>query len=71
MNQQHLLTDDENDTLLNMVLSERVRVLKLLQFMETKGPEGFMRFLKALADEPEHLGHKEITQLFAPYRKSA
>lgn len=46
-----------------------MRVLKLLQFMEAKGPEGFQRFLKALEDEPEHLGHREITQLFASYRK--
>ena len=69
MNQQHLLTDDEYDILLNVMLSERMRKLKLLKFIEDKGPEGFQRFLSALHDEPEHLGHKEITELFTPYRK--
>jgi hypothetical protein len=69
LNQQHLLTDDENDILLNVMLSERMRILKLLKFIESKGPEGFQRFLRALQDEPEHLGHKELTELFTPYRK--
>ena len=69
LNQQHLLTDDEYDILLNVMLSERMRKLKLLKFIEGKGPEGFQRFLRALHDEPEHLGHKEITELFTPYCK--
>ncbi len=70
LNQQQLLTDDENDILLNLFLSNRTRVLKLLQFIERKGDEGFQRFLKAVADEPEHMGHKDITKLFASYRTS-
>lgn len=69
LNQQQLLTDDENEVLLNLYLSQRTRVLKLLQFLETKGEVGFQRFLKAVADEPEHLGHTHISKLFAPYRK--
>ena len=69
LNQQHLLTDDENDVLLNVELSNRWRVLKLLQFIEGKGPEGLQRFLRALAEEPDHLGHEEITKLFTPFRK--
>lgn len=69
LNQQMLLTDDENDILLHLYLSNRCRVLKLLQFIETKGDEGFRRFLKAIADEQEHMGHSELTKLFAAYRK--
>lgn len=69
LNQQQLLTDYENDVLLNEVLSHRMRVLKLIRFMETKGPEGFQRFLKAIANEPDHLGHREIAELLAPYRR--
>ena len=69
LNQQQLLTDDENDTLLNLYLSNRIRVIKLLQFMETKGDEGFQRFLKAIAYEQDHMGHAEIAKLLAPYRK--
>ena len=67
LNKYHLLTDSENDDLLNVVLSERIRVLKLIHFIEGKGPEGFQRFLTALAEEPDHLGHKELAQLFSPY----
>lgn len=69
MNKYLLLTDSENDELLNMVINERTRVLKLLHFLKGKGPEGFQRFLRALDEEPEHLGHKELSQLFASYRK--
>ena len=69
LNHHYLLTDDENEVLLNLALTQRVRVLKLLQFMESKGPDGFQKFLKAIADEPEHMGHRELTKLFAPYRE--
>ena len=69
MNKHHLLTDGENSELLNLLINERLRVLKLLQFIEGKGPQGFQSFLTALAEEPEHIGHIELTQIFAPFRK--
>lgn len=69
LNQQLLLTDDENEILLNLYLSNRKRVLKLLQFVESKGEEGFLRFLRAIESEQEHMGHVELTKLFRTYRK--
>ena len=69
LNQQQLLTDAENEVVLNLYLTQRMRVLKLLQFLETKGEIGFQGFLKAIADEPQHLGHGYISKLLAPYRK--
>ena len=69
LNKHHLLTDGENSELLNLVISERCRVLKLIEFMKGKGPEGFQSFLTALAEEPEHRGHVELTEIFAPFRK--
>ena len=69
LNKYSLLTDSEYDELLNVVINERTRVLKLIRFIEGKGPEGFQRFLRALDEEPEHLGHKELTQIFSSYRK--
>ena len=55
-----LLTDDEQEMLLNTQFTERKRILKLLALVEKKGKDGFESFLKALEEEPEHLGHKEL-----------
>lgn len=65
--QQHLLTDYEKEVLLNEFLSHRVKVLKLLHFIESKGPAGFQLFLKAIANEPDHEGHRYIADLLAPF----
>ena len=69
LNQQQLLTRRENEVLLNLHLSPRERVLQLLQFLQGKGEDGLQRFLKAVADEPEHLGHRDIMELFASHSK--
>ena len=69
LNKYHLLTDGENSELLNLLINEHYRVLKLLHFIAGKGPDGFQYFLKALSEEPEHKGHVELTEIFAPYRK--
>jgi len=65
--QQHLLTDYEKEVLLNEFLAHRVKVMKLLHFIESKGPAGFQLFLKAIANEPDHAGHRYITEFFAPF----
>ena len=68
--QQHLLTDQERKVLLNEILTHSLKVMKLLHFVEMKGPEGFRRFLKAVANEKEHIGHREVEELFAASSKS-
>ena len=68
--QQHLLTDQERKVLLNEILTHRLKVMKLLHFVEMKGPEGFMRFMKAISNEKEHMGHREVEELFASFSKS-
>lgn len=65
--QQHLLTDHEKEVLLNEFLTHRVKVMKLLHFIECKGPTGFQMFLKAIANEPDHEGHKYIAEFFASF----
>ena len=67
LNQYLLLTDTENEELQNETNVRSVRVQKLLQFMERKGERGFQLFLTAIAKEPDHLGHKELAETFAPY----
>jgi len=37
--------------------------------MESKGEEGVLRFIEAISSEPSHLGHKELSEVLAPYRK--
>ena len=49
--------------LLNTQFTERERILRLLALVEKKGRDGFESFLKALEEEPEHLGHKELVTL--------
>ena len=63
LNRHSLLTDDEQELLLNSQFTERERILKLLAMVEKKGSDGFQRFLKALEDEPEHSGHQSIVAL--------
>ena len=60
---ENLLTGDEQEMLLNTQFTERKRILKLLALVEKKGKDGFESFLKALEEEPEHLGHKELVTL--------
>ena len=60
LNRHNLLTDDEQEMLLNTQFTERERILKLLALVEKKGKDGFESFLKALEEEPEHIGHKEL-----------
>ena len=53
--------------LLNEFLAHCVKVMKLLHFIESKRPAGFQLFLKAIANEPDHEGHRYITEFFAPF----
>jgi len=69
LNKHLLLTDNENDILSNPSMPHRSRVQKLLQFMEAKGEKGFQLFLEAISEEPEHLGHKDLTEMFNSYSK--
>ena len=67
LNKQQLLTDLENEVLCNLLIPHRSRVQKLLQFMEAKGERGFRLFLEAISEEPEHLGHQDLTEMFNSY----
>jgi len=63
LNRHELLTRPENEVLLNSAVTHHDRVLKLLSFIEKKGPSGYEKFLEALEDETSHLGHKEVVKL--------
>ena len=69
LNQQELLTRNENEILMNIEVPPNNRILKLLHFIEGKGDKGFQLFLKAISEEPEHLGHRMLTGIFASYSK--
>ena len=62
LNRYHLLTEDESEQLQNNHLTENDRIMKLISLLKRKGLEGYQKFLQALEEEPEHLGHKEVLQ---------
>ena len=63
LNRHELLTRPENQVLLKSAVTHHDRVLKLLSFIEKKGPSGCEKFLEALKDETSHLGHKEVVRI--------
>ncbi len=70
LNRLLVLTDHENEILLNQHFTHRQRLLHLLERMEHKGDTGLLRFLEALAAERSHLGHQDLDEELAPYRRS-
>ena len=66
-----LLTQHEKELLQNRNLTEYERKLELLTVVEKKGSEGCWKFLKAVSEEPEHSGHREIVRIFTDPGKEA
>ena len=60
---EKLLTLDEQEMLLNTQFTRTQHILKLLALLEKKGKYGYKSFLKALEEEPDHSGHKELVTL--------
>ena len=60
---QDLLTQHERELLQNRTLTEYDRKLELFHFIDQK-PRGHQKFLEAVSEEREHLGHREIIRLF-------
>ena len=61
MNRYGILTPEERRFLNNE--SNQHRVSKLLGFLEKKNPETINNFVKAISEEPNHRGHKELCRL--------
>lgn len=63
LNYYHLLSDEENDVLLDGKLTHKERVLKLLSFIERKNTILYHSFLQALGDETKHPGHQQLARM--------
>lgn len=63
LNHHHLLSDEENDVLLDSKLTHKERVLKLLSFIEKKNTILYHNFLRALEDETSHPGHQQLAEM--------
>ena len=63
LHRHHLLTKHQTDMLLNSTLTEYHRKQELISILLSKGDEGCRRFLDAVSEEPEHLGHSEIAAM--------
>ena len=60
LNRHSLLTRQQDELLRNEHHTKQDRVLKLLEYIEGKGPEGYKKFVQALREERTHMGHKEL-----------
>lgn len=63
LNQHNLLSDEENDVLLDSKLTHKERILKLLSFIEKKNTILYINFLQALEEETNHPGHKMLADM--------
>ena len=63
LNSRDLLTDEENEVLLDGKLTHKERVLKLLTFVEKKNTILYHSFLHALEDETNHPQHQVLAEM--------
>ena len=63
LNRYQLLTDEENDVLLDGKLTHKERILKLLSFVEKKNVIMYHSFLQALEDETNHPPHQQLAEM--------
>ena len=61
MNRYGIVTPEERRFLNNE--SNQQRVSKLLGYLEKKNPETINGFVKAISEEPNHKGHKQLCKL--------
>ena len=60
LRREELLTDSEFDLLLNCNESSQNKILRLLSWLDTKGPTAHYLFARCLRDESDHRTHKEL-----------
>ena len=60
-----MLTPGQAEELSNEHYSHSQRVVKLLQYIQKKGLEGYRRFLQSIEEETTHIGHKELYTILA------
>ena len=70
LNAHHLLTPGQAEHLSNEYYSHSQRVVKLLEYIQKKGLEGYKRFLQAIEEETTHIGHKELYAVLAKSKPS-
>ena len=70
LNAHHLLTPGQAEHLSNEHYSHSQRVVKLLEYIQKKGLEGYKRFLQAIEEETTHIGHKELYAILAKSKPS-
>lgn len=63
LNYHGVLTDEENDALLDSKVSHKERILKLLSFIEKKPSIMYHNFLQALEDDKNHAGHQVLAEM--------
>ena len=62
LNAHLLLTCQQDEFLRNERHTRHDRILKLLEYINGKGPNGYKNFLQALREERTHMGHKELNK---------
>ena len=60
LNRYSLLTRQQDELLRNDHHTRQDRVLKLLEYIDGKGQEGYKMFVQAILEETTHIGHKEL-----------
>ena len=66
----HLLTDNEESYLSNMLYSSTERAQMLLSYLKHKGDGSLQMFLCSLNLEYEHKGHKELAEKLKRYMQT-
>ena len=65
-----LLTMPDWELLQNRSPTELQRKIDLFLFIDKK-PNGYQKFFDAVSEEPEHLGHRDITRILIGSNKPA
>ena len=60
LNHHSVVTEEENKLLLDLSLSSKERVLKLISFVSDKSGFVYTAFMQALEDEQDHPGHRQL-----------
>ena len=57
---KQLFTLDEEEYLLSPCHTREDKILQLLFYLKTKGPNGLRLFLSAIKEEKTHIGHEQL-----------
>lgn len=61
LNRQHILTFEEQDKLANQEQEEASRIRELLDIVESKGADCYVKFIRAIFEEKTHDGHMTLS----------